>query len=68
MADNKFKGTEDSWLIDGNCTNCRRNTYCSKDCKKHKERMYGVLRSMIADKMGGDFLNQLESYSEDLGN
>lgn len=28
----------DSWLINGNCEECRRRKYCSTECKKHRVR------------------------------
>lgn len=46
----------DSWLIDGNCENCRRNNYCKKPCTKakrnHKNMLYGaVMRATGMDKV-----------------
>lgn len=36
----------DSWLTDGNCSECRRNKYCNKKCKKRvqveKRREYST--------------------------
>ena len=63
MADKRLQGTEESWLTDGNCAKCRRNIYCSKDCKKHKQAMQALFRSMLEQKLGGDFLSQLEHYT-----
>ncbi len=27
---------QDSWLIDGDCTICRKEKYCNKECKLHR--------------------------------
>ena len=39
----------DSWLTDGNCKECRRRKYCSKECKAHrvstKRFLYGAIMS-----------------------
>ena len=29
----------DRWLIDGDCSKCRRKNYCNKSCKKNKQRI-----------------------------
>lgn len=29
-------GERDRWLIDGDCSKCRRSNYCSKECKLHR--------------------------------
>ena len=40
----------DSWLIDGNCENCRRKKYCKTECKLHrvhrKRDMYDTLMEL----------------------
>ena len=27
---------EDQWKLDGDCEKCRRQSYCSRDCKKRR--------------------------------
>ena len=29
----------DRWLIDGDCSKCRREPYCAKDCTAYKRAM-----------------------------
>ena len=43
---------EDQWLLDGICNRCRRNTYCTKCCKKAKELLYKEAYSFIAERTG----------------
>lgn len=42
----------DSWLIDGNCNNCRRKNYCSTPCKKAKSRRKNALYADIMNATG----------------
>lgn len=60
----------DSWLIDGDCTNCRRKTYCSKPCKKATIRRNRALYNStmeylgiakILDKAGGNIREKVEA-------
>lgn len=41
----------DSWLTDGNCEECRRNKFCSKPCKAHKQRTMSILHSVVLRSM-----------------
>lgn len=40
----------DSWLTDGDCSLCRRNKYCSKDCKRHKELCEKQLCNLVLSR------------------
>ena len=40
----------DSWLTDGDCSSCRRNKYCSKECKRHKELCERKLRDLVLSR------------------
>ena len=42
----------DRWLIDGDCSKCRRDPYCSKQCKKSKEAVRAAVRKIIMEKTG----------------
>lgn len=42
----------DSWLIDGNCNNCRRKNYCSKPCTKAKSRRKSAIYNGIMNATG----------------
>ena len=35
------------WLSDGNCSLCRRKTYCSKPCKAQRKRKEAIIRQLI---------------------
>lgn len=51
----RLKGSEivaDSWLIDGNCDNCRRKNYCSKPCKKANSRRKNALYNDVMSSTG----------------
>lgn len=41
----------DRWLIDGDCSKCRRKNYCHTTCKKSKERMYAVASKTLHEHM-----------------
>lgn len=41
----------DRWLIDGNCTKCRRQKFCSKPCKRHKGAVQRELMGMMTSAM-----------------
>ena len=45
---------EDSWLIDGNCENCRRNNYCKKACTKAKRRRTNIIHNAVMQATGMD--------------
>ena len=49
--------TADQWLLDGNCGQCRRANYCSKDCTATKRR-----RDRIKEQAFRDVLQ--EKYPE----
>lgn len=37
----------DSWLIDGNCNNCRRKNYCQKPCTLNKRMTELTIRTAV---------------------
>lgn len=41
---NKINETE-QWLLNGNCSKCRRNEHCSKPCTKNKRRTHSIMRA-----------------------
>lgn len=44
----------EQWKIDGDCTKCRRQRYCSKPCKKQREKRaseWDEARAMMAAKV-----------------
>lgn len=38
---------KDRWLTDGDCSKCRRESYCTKACKAQKLRKQAVLRELV---------------------
>lgn len=46
MDDNR-----DQWLLDGICSKCRRQKFCSKPCKRHKGAVQQELMEMVAGAM-----------------
>lgn len=42
--------SSDRWLIDGDCTKCRREKYCNKPCKKHTRRTKADIMNYIYEK------------------
>jgi len=39
----------ESWLTDGNCSECRRRTYCKRPCKKSIDRANAIKAVYIAN-------------------
>ena len=55
----------DSWLIDGNCSSCRRAEYCSNECKLHKELREKELRDLVLSRTGFGFaLSLLHNFNK----
>lgn len=44
----------DSWLVDGNCNNCRRKKYCSTQCSKARQRAKTMLYNDVMRATGLD--------------
>lgn len=44
--------SNEQWLLDGICRECRRKDYCSKPCKRNKVRIEQELDTYIREKMG----------------
>lgn len=42
----------DQWLLDGDCSKCRREKYCTKRCKKQQEALNNLMYSAIREKTG----------------
>lgn len=52
--------SNEQWLLDGICHECRRIDYCSKPCKKNKERTEREVMAYIHERTGmGGVLEQL---------
>ena len=55
----------DQWLLNGDCSLCRRDNYCSKPCTVHKRNfhkcVYHAVESAIDHATGGTF-SYLKQY------
>ena len=58
----------DQWKLDGDCSLCRKNNYCSKPCTRNKRKTEIMMRSMVASKLnemtGGAYSKILEQIGE----
>ena len=45
------------WELEGKCSQCRREKYCSKPCTRHSRRvkstMYGLMAGKLNEMTGG---------------
>lgn len=46
----KINETE-QWLLNGECSKCRRQNYCSKPCTKYTRGMETEMRSLVSDML-----------------
>ena len=57
----------DQWLLNGDCSLCRRNNYCSKSCTVHRRNIhkcvYHAVESSI-DRATGGALSCLKQYCD----
>ncbi len=44
--------SRDRWLIDGDCSKCRRKEYCGTECTASKRRTYAYIMEMVRDRLG----------------
>lgn len=49
----------DRWLIDGDCTKCRRKDYCKKECTSSKRAMESLIRNYIRKRIGIDRIQEV---------
>ena len=38
----------EQWMLNGDCTKCRRDAYCSKPCTMRKRKLEEFIRRQIA--------------------
>ena len=56
----------EQWYLDGICSKCRRQSYCSKPCKKNETRVKSEVAAFIAERTGmGAVFNMMGSMKED---
>lgn len=41
----------EQWLLDGDCSKCRREKYCSKPCTKAKRKRDVLVQTLVASKL-----------------
>ncbi len=44
--------SNERWNIDGDCSKCRRSSYCGKPCKAFRTARAEMVRNMILKKTG----------------
>ena len=44
--------SNEQWLLDGNCRECRRKEYCSKPCKRNEARIERELVARVREVTG----------------
>lgn len=49
----------DRWLIDGDCTKCRKKDYCKKECTLSKRVMESLIMNYIRKRIGIDRVQEL---------
>lgn len=52
-------GSRDRWLIDGDCSKCRRKEYCGTECTASKRRTRAELLRLIREKIGIDKIDRV---------
>ena len=45
----------EQWNLEGDCRKCRKLSYCSKECKKHKNAVDRAIKELVAEKMAERF-------------
>ena len=55
----------EQWLLNGDCSKCRKNKYCSKPCTRQKRVTHALMKSMVKSKLNeathgiyGKFINE----------
>ena len=55
----------EQWKLEGKCSICRRNNYCSKPCSKNKRRTHAIIRNSVEtaidDITGGAYSRIMEN-------
>ena len=48
----KMQNNSEQWKSDGNCSICRRKSYCRKSCAAHKRRVHRIVSNAFIQTMG----------------
>lgn len=57
----------EQWLLNGDCSKCRRKNYCSKPCTRNKRGTEAMMKALVASKlneMTGGAFGEIMKYSE----
>lgn len=52
----------EQWLLQGDCSKCRKNNYCSKPCSCHKRMVDSKFKLFVFDAMNeltGGIMNEI---------
>lgn len=50
---NKINSNE-QWRTGGDCTLCRRQNYCTKQCKQNKQKIEREIKSLLWKRIKGE--------------
>lgn len=45
-----YNDNAEQWKLQGNCSECRRQKYCNKECKIHKIKVKNKMYNLIAEQ------------------
>lgn len=56
--------TTDQWKLDGNCAQCRRSSYCNKDCSARKRHQLQIVKNLFEKECPGleNLLKEIPRY------
>lgn len=58
-----MKSSAEQWKLNGNCTMCRRRTYCKTICRARRESSRYEIQKIIEKATGLDKINKYFSNS-----
>jgi len=59
------KDESEQWLLDGDCNKCRKQKYCSKECKRSRVNFEQAVHDYIMQRtgMGRIMMNIIDSMN-----
>ena len=66
MNDGEHQKTvkNNQWELEGDCSKCRRASYCGSGCKASKKRMYRKVSEAINKTKTGKLINQVNAMTK----
>lgn len=55
--------SNEQWKTGGDCTLCRRQNYCTKKCKQHKQKIDREINTLIYERMPDSIKSFLREHS-----